>query len=159
MLRITVISVGQLKESYYREAICEYEKRMGAFAKITNINLKEAPFDEKSGESAVRAALEEEGGRILASLPKNALKIALCIEGKQPSSEELADILGRACAERGEVAFVIGSSHGLSDKVKAACDMRLSFSRLTFPHRLARVILSEALYRSLSINAGRKYHK
>ncbi len=159
MLRITVISVGQLKESYYREAINEYEKRMGAFAKITNINLKEAPFDEKSGESAVRAALEEEGGRILASLPKNALKIALCIEGKQPSSEELADILGRASAERGEAAFVIGSSHGLSDKVKAACDMRLSFSRLTFPHRLARVILSEALYRSLSINAGRKYHK
>lgn len=159
MLKITIISVGLLKESYYREAICEYEKRMGAFAKITNINLKEAPFDEKAGESAIRAALEEEGERILASLPKNALRIALCIEGKQPSSEELAGILERASAERGEVAFVIGSSHGLADKVKAACDMRLSFSRLTFPHRLARVILSEALYRSLSINAGRKYHK
>ena len=159
MLKITIISVGQLKESYYREAICEYEKRMSAFAKVTNVNLKEAPFDEKAGDGAIRAALEEEGGRILASMPKNALKIALCIEGKQPSSEELAEILERASSERGEVAFVIGSSHGLSDKVKSACDMRLSFSRLTFPHRLARVILSEALYRSLSINAGRKYHK
>lgn len=159
MLKITIISVGLLKESYYREAISEYEKRMSAFAKITNINLKEAPFDEKAGDSAIRSALEEEGGRILASMPKNALKIALCIEGKQPSSEEMAEILERASSERGEVAFVIGSSHGLSDKVKSACDMRLSFSRLTFPHRLARVILSEALYRSLSINAGRKYHK
>ena len=159
MLKITIITVGQLKESYYREAICEYEKRMGAFAKITNVNLKEAPFDEKAGEGAIRTALAEEGERILAVLPKNAYKIALCIEGKQLSSEELAECLDRAGTTRGECAFIIGSSHGLDEKVKAACEMRLSFSRLTFPHRLARVILSEALYRSLSINAGRKYHK
>ena len=159
MLKITIITVGQLKESYYREAICEYEKRMGAFAKINNINLKEAPFDEKSGEGAIRTALKEEGERILAVLPKGAYKIALCIEGKQMSSEELAGCLDRAATEQGEVAFVIGSSHGLDEAVKAACQLRLSFSKLTFPHRLARVILSEALYRSLSINAGRKYHK
>ena len=159
MLKITIITVGQLKESYYREAICEYEKRMGAFARINNINLKEAPFDEKSGESAIKAALAEEGERILSVLPKNAYKIALCIEGKQLSSEELAECLDRAATECGECAFIIGSSHGLDEKVKAACQMRLSFSKLTFPHRLARVILSEALYRSLSINAGRKYHK
>ncbi len=159
MLKLTIISVGQLKESYYREAVCEYEKRMSAFAKIQNINLKEAPSGEKSGDSAIRAALEEEGERILSSIPKGSYKIALCIEGKQQSSEELAQTLQRASAEYGECTFIIGSSHGLAEKVKAACDMRLSFSRLTFPHRLARVILSEALYRSLSINAGRKYHK
>ena len=159
MLKITVISVGVLKESYYREAICEYEKRMAAFAKITNINLKETPFDEKGGDSAIRTALEDEANRILASVPKHAYKIALCIEGKQVSSEQLAEILDTAAREQGECVFIIGSSHGLSDRVKAACDMRLSFSKLTFPHRLARVILSEAVYRALSINAGRKYHK
>ena len=159
MLKITVISVGLLKESYYREAIAEDEKRMSAFCKISNINLQEAPFDENGGDSIVQKALEEEAERILAAMPKNAYKIALCIEGKQCTSEELAGVLERASTERGECVFVIGSSHGLSERVKAACDLRLSFSRLTFPHRLARVILSEALYRSLSINAGRKYHK
>lgn len=159
MLKITVISVGTLKESYYREAVCEYEKRMASFAKIANINLKEAPLDEKAGEAAIKAALEDEADRILSSIPKHAYKIALCIEGKQLTSEQLAQVLDTASAEHGECVFIIGSSHGLSDRVKAACDMRLSFSKLTFPHRLARVILSEAVYRALSINAGRKYHK
>ncbi len=159
MLKLTVISVGQLKESYYREAVCEYEKRIGAFAKITNINLKETPFDEKGGEAQIKSALEDEGERILSVIPKNAYKAALCIEGKQMSSEQFASLLDTAARERGECVFIIGSSHGLSDKVKAACDIRLSMSKMTFPHRLARVMLSEALYRSLSINAGRKYHK
>ncbi len=159
MLKITIISVGTLKESYYREAIAEYEKRMAAFAKINNVNLKETPFDENAGDAAIARALEDEATRILAVMPKNAYKVALCIEGKQQSSEQLAQTLSRASAEYGECVFVIGSSHGLDPRVKSACDLRLSFSALTFPHRLARVILSEALYRSLSINAGRKYHK
>ncbi|MEE1356061.1 MAG: 23S rRNA (pseudouridine(1915)-N(3))-methyltransferase RlmH [Clostridia bacterium] len=159
MLKITVISVGQLKESYYRQAIDEYEKRMSAFCKISNINLKETPFDEKGGESLVSAALEQEGERILSQIPKNAYKIALCIEGKELSSEQFAGVLDTVSTQFGECVFIIGSSHGLCDKVKKACDMRLSLSKMTFPHRLARVMLSEALYRSLSINAGRKYHK
>ncbi len=159
MLKITVISVGQLKESYYRQAIDEYEKRMSAFCKISNINLKETPFDEKGGESLVSAALEQEGERILSQIPKNAYKIALCIEGKELSSEQFAGVLDTVSTQCGECVFIIGSSHGLCDKVKKACDMRLSLSKMTFPHRLARVMLSEALYRSLSINAGRKYHK
>ena len=159
MLKITVISVGQLKESYYRQAIDEYEKRMSAFCKISNINLKDTPFDEKGGESLVSAALEQEGERILSQIPKNAYKIALCIEGKELSSEQFAGVLDTVSTQCGECVFIIGSSHGLCDKVKKACDMRLSLSKMTFPHRLARVMLSEALYRSLSINAGRKYHK
>ncbi len=159
MLKVTVITVGQLKESYYREAVAEYEKRISAYAKITDINLKEAPTDEKTGEAAIRAALEDEAERILAHTPKGAYKIALCIEGKQYTSEELADILDDISASRGECVFIIGSSHGLSDTVKRACDMRLSMSKMTFPHRLARVMLTEAIYRSLSINRGLKYHK
>jgi len=159
MLKITVISVGLLKESYYKEAIAEYEKRMSLFCKISNVNLKEAPFDEKGGESMISAALEEEADRILSQIPKNAYKIALCIEGKQQTSEQFAQLLEDISRERGECVFIIGSSHGLSERVKRACDLRLSFSKMTFPHRLARVMLSEALYRSLSINRGLKYHK
>lgn len=159
MLKITIISVGLLKESYYREAIAEYEKRMSAFAKITNINLKETPMDEKSGRSAIEKALEDEGNRIIQNIPQSAYKIALCIEGKEMSSEELSKKLEDVSQSSGECVFIIGSSHGLCDKVKKMCDMRMSMSRLTFPHRLARVMLSEALYRSLSISAGRKYHK
>ena len=159
MFKITIITVGQLKESYFREAVEEYEKRMSAFARVTDINLKEVPFDEKAGDGAIRTALEAEGDMILQKIPQGAYKIALCIEGKQQTSEELAGVLERAAAERGECVFIIGSSHGLCERVKRACDLRLSFSKLTFPHRLARVILCEAIYRSLSINAGRKYHK
>lgn len=159
MLKITVITVGQLKESYYKQAIDEYEKRSSAFCKITNVNLKEAPFDESKGSSAAIAALEDEADRILSHIPKGAYKIALCIEGKQLSSEELAQTFSDAANRCGECVFIIGSSHGLSDRVKKVADMRLSFSKLTFPHRLARVILSEAIYRSMSIISGRKYHK
>ncbi len=159
MLKITIITVGALKESYYREAVAEYEKRISAYARITDINLKEAPFDEKDGASAARAALEDEGDRILAQIPKGAYKIALCIEGKQHTSEELAYLLDDISTSRGECVFIIGSSHGLSERVKRVCDMRLSMSKMTFPHRLARVMLTEAIYRSLSINRGLKYHK
>ncbi len=159
MLKITVISVGQLKEDYFRLAVAEYEKRISAYAKIADINLKEAPFDEKAGESAIKAALDEEGERIISQIPKGAYKIALCIEGKQYTSEELADIFENIGTSVGECAFIIGSSHGLSERVKSMCDLRLSMSKLTFPHRLARVMLTEAIYRSLSINKGLKYHK
>ena len=107
----------------------------------------------------VCAALDAEGEQILKNLPPRAYKVALCIEGKQLSSEELAALLHDVKETHGEVCFVIGSSHGLAEKVKAACDRRLSFSRLTFPHRLMRVILSEALYRALSIEGGGEYHK
>jgi len=105
------------------------------------------------------SALEKEGERIFSAIPQRAYRIALCIEGAQPSSEELAQRLERISLNSPEICFIIGSSHGLSDKVKDSCDERLSISRLTFPHRLARVILLETIYRALSINGGGKYHK
>ena len=122
------------------------------------VRKEKRPPDEPN-EAQIKAILDAEGEKILSSIPQGAYKIALCIEGKQQSSKELAATLERASAERGECVFIIGSSHGLCERVKRVCDLRLSFSKLTFPHRLARVILCEALYRSLSINAGRKYHK
>ena len=156
MLKITIISVGGMKESYFAEAIAEYEKRASAYAELKNINLKEAPLD-RVREGDIAAALDAE--QILKNMPKRDYKIALCVEGKQLSSEELGALIGEVKRTAGELCFVIGSSHGLAEKVKAACDRRLSFSKLTFPHRLMRVILAEALYRALSIDAGGKYHK
>ena len=158
MLKITILSVGGMKERYFAQAIAEYEKRISAYARVTDVNLKEELLAENR-EGDVAAALEREGERILAVLPPRAYKVALCVEGKSLTSEELADLVDRAKDAQGEICFVIGSSHGLAPRVKAACDFRLSVSALTFPHRLMRVILTEALYRALSIANGGKYHK
>ena len=158
MLKITIISVGGMKESYFAEAIAEYEKRASAYAELKNINLKEAPLD-RVREGDIAAALDAEGEQILKNLPPRAYKIALCVEGKQLSSEELGALIGEVKRTAGELCFVIGSSHGPAEKDKSACERQLSFSNLTFPDRLMRVILAEALYRALSIDAGGKYHK
>ena len=158
MFKITIISVGNLKEKYFAEAVKEYEKRISAYAEVRNINLKEENLDNLR-EGDIAAALEKEGAAILDALPPRAYKVALCVEGKALSSEKLAELVDNAKNMQGEICFVIGSSHGLAPRVKAACDYRLSVSALTFPHRLMRVILTEAIYRALSISNGGKYHK
>lgn len=158
MFKVSIISVGNLKEKYFAEAVKEYEKRISAYAEIRDINLKEENLDNLR-EGDIAAALEKEGDRILESMPQRAYKVALCVEGKSLSSEKLAELVDNAKNMQGEICFVIGSSHGLAPKVKAACDYRLSVSALTFPHRLMRVILTEAIYRALSIANGGKYHK
>lgn len=158
MFKITIISVGNMKEKYFAEAIREYEKRISAYAEIRDINLKEENLDNLR-EGDIAAALEREGKAILESIPPRAYKVALCVEGKSLSSEKLAELVENAKNTQGEICFIIGSSHGLSPKVKTACDYRLSVSALTFPHRLMRVILTEAIYRALSIANGGKYHK
>lgn len=159
MLHITLIAVGNLKEGYLRDACAEYEKRLGAFCRLETVQMKETVLPENPGEAEIASALEQEGGKILAAIPPRAYRMALCVEGKQLSSEELAEKLGEIGSNHGSLALVIGSSHGLSPKVKEACDMKLSVSRLTFPHQLMRVILLETVYRSLSILRGTKYHK
>lgn len=159
MLRIVLIAVGDLKEGYLREACAEYEKRLGAFCRLEVVQIKETGLPENPGEAEIASALDREGEKILAAMPPRTYRIALCVEGKQLSSEELAEKLGDIGNRHGAVTLVIGSSHGLSPKVKEACDMKLSVSRLTFPHRLMRVILLETVYRSLSILHGTKYHK
>ena len=158
-MQITFITIGTLKESYLRDAIAEYEKRISAFATVKNINLPEVRVVDEENPQKVQEALDAEGDKILAALPDGAYIVALCVEGKQYSSEELARILGDARDSRGKVAFIIGSSHGLAPKVKAAAHLRLSVSKLTFPHQLMRVLLAETTYRSLTILAGKRYHK
>jgi 23S rRNA (pseudouridine1915-N3)-methyltransferase len=159
MIHLTVITVGNLKESYWRDALAEYEKRLSAFCKPEILQLKEARVSENPSATEISAALSDEGKRILAAIPAGAYKIALCVEGEQFSSEALAARLERATSESGKICLIIGSSHGLSPEVKAACDLRLSVSKLTFPHQMMRVLLLEVLYRSFSIIKGTKYHK
>ena len=159
MIQVTVITVGNLKETYWRDAVAEYEKRLSAFCKPTLIQLKEAKLSDDPSEGEIRTALLDEGKRILATMPPRSYGIALCVEGKQFSSEALAKKLDTVLAEQGSLCLVIGSSHGLSEEVKRACKLRLSVSELTFPHQMMRVLLLEVLYRSFSILKGTKYHK
>ncbi len=158
-MQITFITIGTLKESYLRDAVAEYEKRISAFASVKNINLPEVRVVDEENPQKVAEALDQEGDKILSSIPDGAYIVALCVEGKQYSSEDLARIIGDARDLSGKVAFIIGSSHGLAPKVKAAAHLRLSFSRMTFPHQLARLLLAESTYRSLTILAGKRYHK
>lgn len=158
MTQLTLLTVGTLKENYLTEALDEYVKRLSAFAHTEVIALKEEKLADES-PAAVGSALEAEADRLLARIPEGAYTVALCVEGKEVSSEELAAIVGRAQDAKGKLCFIIGSSYGLSPRVKARADFRLSFSRLTFPHQLMRVLLAEALYRSFTILKGKKYHK
>ena len=159
MANVTIISVGTLKEAYLKEAVCEYKKRLSQYARVDEVNIKEEAIRDENDSSEIGRALEVEADKILAAIPKGASKIALCVEGKQYDSVGLARIIGRMADESGKIALIIGSSHGLSERVKRECDLRLSFSKMTFPHQLMRVILFEALYRSFTILAGKKYHK
>ena len=159
MAQITVITVGTLKEDYLKDAVNEYKKRLSQYARVEEINIKEERIRDEDDNTEIRSALDAEADKILSAIPKGAAKIALCVEGKQYDSPALASLIGKYNDECGKIALIIGSSHGLSDKVKRECEVRLSFSQLTFPHQLMRVILYEALYRSFTILAGKKYHK
>lgn len=163
MLRIRLICVGALSEEHWRAAAAEYKKRLSGMCVFEELRLRESKIGKSSkqpSEAEISAALSEEADAILSAVPKRALLIALCIEGKSLSSPELSALLERAAADgHSDICFVIGSSYGLSDKVKKAADVRLSMSALTFPHQLASVMLMEAVYRALDIARGGKYHK
>ena len=159
MANITIITVGTLKENYLKDAVSEYKKRLSQYARVDEINIKEERIANEDDASEIRRALDAEADRIISAIPKGSGKIALCVEGKQYDSPALAKLIGRMADESGKITLIIGSSHGLSERVKKECDVRLSISALTFPHQLMRVVLFEALYRSFTILAGKKYHK
>lgn len=159
MLNVKIICVGNLKENYLKEAAAEYIKRLSAFCRLEIAELKEHKLSDAPSDVEIDTALEEEADRILAAIPSRAAVVPLCVEGKQFSSEELAKKLDGFATTHGTVCLIIGSSHGLSPRVKARADLRLSVSELTFPHQLMRVLLLEVLYRCLNIQKGTKYHK
>ncbi len=159
MTSLTIISVGTLKEDYLREAVSEYKKRLSQYARVEEINIKEEKINNEDDRVEIERALDAEAQKIISAIPKDSMKIALCVEGKAYDSPALARLIGKMVDEKGKITLIIGSSHGLSEKVKRECQTRLSVSALTFPHQLMRVILMEALYRSFTILAGKKYHK
>ena len=161
MQNLDLICVGKLNASYFAAGVAEYQKRLGGFCNFRIVELPEATIaDKNASEKQIEKALQKEGDAILHAVRKGAYLVALCVEGKQISSEELAALLAqRAGSGAGDVAFVIGSSHGLDERVKRAAQERISLGRITLPHQLARLVLTEQLYRACTINAGMKYHK
>lgn len=159
MLTMRLICIGKLKEHYWQEACREYQKRLGAFCRLELIELNEYKLPSSPSESQITKCIEEEGREILAKL-RSGYHIALCIEGKELSSEQLAEKFS-ALALNGvsEIDLIIGGSYGLSKEVKVKADQKLSMSPMTFPHQMARVMLLEQVYRAFQINANGKYHK
>ncbi len=160
MIKVTLLAMGKLKESYLRSAAAEYEKRLSGLCKFQCIELDPVRLPDHPSEAEIQTALETEGKRILAKIPAGAAVFPLCIEGKGCTSQELAAMVDRAALSgQGHLIFIIGSSYGLSDRVKQAGTRQLSMSRMTFPHQLARIMLLEQIYRAFKINEGSAYHK
>lgn len=159
-MKINVIAIGKLKERYWEDAIREYAKRLSAYCTLEIIELKESPVGSNPSEAEEAAAIREEGREILGRIKREDYVISLEIKGKVLDSEELAWNLERlAISGRSTVDFVIGGSMGLSEEVSQRADLRLSFSAMTFPHQMMRVILLEQIYRSFKIIRGETYHK
>lgn len=159
MLNVKIYVTGTLKEQYYKDAIAEYKKRLNAYCKLDIIEYKEQRIPENPSPKQIEQALLLEGEKILSDISPRAYKIAMCVEGKQLSSEEFATKLDEIATTNGELAIIIGSSFGLSEDLKRACDFRMSVSKMTLTHQMMRVWLVEILYRCLSISHGGKYHK
>lgn len=152
--------LGKLKEPYLRDAVAEYQKRLQAFCKLQTIELTPYRLPDDPADALISDALEKEAAEIEKHIPQNAFVYALCIEGKTMPSEQFSAQLEQAAVQgSGSVVFVIGSSFGLSERVKRRANVRLSMSPMTFPHQLARVMLLEQLYRAFQIRSGGKYHK
>lgn len=159
-MKITLVTVGKIKESYWEAAIAEYEKRLSRYCRLEILSVADEKTPDGASAALEAQIKEREGERILAKLRPDAYVIALAIEGKMLDSAELARKLeGLGISGKSQVVFVIGGSLGLSDAVLSRADMRLSFSKMTFPHQLMRVILLEQIYRSYRIIHKEPYHK
>ena len=160
MLNITLIYLGTPKERFYKDALDEYVERLGKFCRFTEKCLKPENLPSSPADGDIKKALAAEKQKILDAVPKGAYTVAMCVEGKQLSSEELASIVEDVpCRGVSDMAFIIGSSHGLDESLKKECDLRISMSRMTFPHTLAAVMLTEQIYRAFTIIGGERYHK
>lgn len=159
MINVTLIAVGKLKESYLRDGCNEYIKRLGAYSKIKIIEINEERAGDNPGSNEIKAIIEKEGERIAAKIPKGAVVIPLCIEGREYSSPDFSRLIENISLETSQLCFVIGGSFGLSDTIKSMGKYRLSFGKMTLPHQLARMVLLEQIYRAFSISNHSKYHK
>ena len=161
MVRINIICIGKIKEKYFTDAINEYAKRLSAFCKFSIIELSEEKIrNNNPNQSHIDEVIEAEGKRIMQKISQSDYVVAMCIEGKMLSSEELSKTLDNiSLSGKSTVDFIIGGSYGLSNDVKNRADLKLSMSKMTFPHTMARMILSEQIYRAFEISTNGKYHK
>ncbi len=159
-MNITIICLGKLKEKYLRDAIEEYAKRINAYGKLDIIELTPVKLSDNPSQTEINNALSKEADEIKKKIPNGSYTFALCIEGKEKSSEAFADTIKNATINgKSNITFIIGSSYGLAPEIKALADNKLSFSPMTFPHQLMRVMLLEQIYRAFQIINNGKYHK
>ncbi len=159
-MNITVIALGKLKEKYLKDAVNEYSKRISAYGKLDVIELNPVRLSDNPSQTEIEVALSKEAEEIKKKIPNNSYVFALCIEGKEKSSESFAKAINDATLNgKSNIVFIIGSSFGLSPEIKNLSDFKLSFSPMTFPHQLMRVMLLEQIYRAFQINNNGKYHK
>lgn len=159
MQTVNLICVGSLKEKYLSEAVSEYSKRLTRYCKFNIIEISEEKVTDDPSSSQIEKILQKEGQRIQSKISANDYVIAMCIEGKTCSSQDLSKKLNEIALSHATIDFIIGGSWGLSQEVKNRAQLKLSVSPMTFPHQLFRVMLSEQIYRAFSINANSKYHK
>ena len=158
-MNINIISVGKIKEKYFTAAIDEYAKRLSRFVKLNTTEVPDEKIPDNASGKEMELIKEKEGAKILAKLPQNSFVVTLCIEGKELSSEELAEKISDISMTSSNITFIIGGSLGLADAVKCKSNLRLSFGRMTLPHQLMRVVLLEQIYRAFKINNNESYHK
>lgn len=159
-MKITVLCVGKVKEKFYRDAIDEFSKRLSRYCKLEIIEVADEKTEEQCSDTEIRLVKDKEGERLLKNIKDDAYVITLCIDGKQLDSEELSEKIERLGIQgTSHIYFVIGGSLGLSDNVIKRADFKLSFSKMTFPHQLMRVILLEQIYRGYRIMNHEPYHK
>ena len=161
MINVTLITMGKVQKGFLTDGCNEYIKRLRTMCDFKLVEIEDEPLPEKNlNQTFIDKALEKESGKIISAIPKQSYVIAMCIEGKQLASEDFAKLFNQKAVEGySNICLIIGSSHGLSEKVKARRDLRMSFSKMTFPHQLFRLMALEQIYRACSINAGTKYHK
>ncbi|MBI5973555.1 23S rRNA (pseudouridine(1915)-N(3))-methyltransferase RlmH [Staphylococcus caledonicus] len=159
-MKITILAVGKLKEKYWKQAMSEYEKRLGPYSKIEIIEVPDEKAPENMSDKEIEQVKEKEGQRLLAKIKPQATVITLEIEGKMLSSESLAkELQQRMTQGQSDFVFIIGGSNGLHDDILKRSNYALSFSKMTFPHQMMRVVLIEQVYRAFKIMRGEAYHK
>ncbi len=159
-MNVYIYAIGKLSEPWWRDAAAEYVKRCGRWCRLTVLELPESRLQKSASAGDIARAIAEEGDAMLAKLPTKAYVVGLFVEGRQMSSEQLAQTIDAAMISgKSDIVFLVGGSHGMSMEVENACDLSLSFSKMTFPHQLARVMLCEQIYRAFTIIGGQEYHK
>ena len=158
-MNINIICVGKIKEKYFTAAIEEYSKRLSRFSRLNIIEVADEKIPDDASEKECEIVKSKEGAKIISKLSRDAYVIAMCIEGREISSEGLAEKIATISMTASNITFIIGGSLGLSDEVKQRANHKMSFGKITLPHQLMRVVLLEQVYRAFKINNNESYHK